>query len=181
MVRSRARLYPLSVRNSESRATANIYRGVSTRCRTSSPPIASWTSKGRITPRPVTDLPIPDYYAVLGVAAGAPADDIKRAFRREAKFWYPNPIHVRSQDDIERCTKSFLRIKEAWDILGHDDSRKKYDTILDELRSIDVQLAIVVSNQSKANYSSIKEAIENNPWNYPIIVMPGTYLLDPGG
>ncbi len=65
-----------------------------------------------------------DYYKILGVARGASADDIKKAFRKLARKYHPdvNPGDKKSEE-------KFKEINEAYEVLSDPDKRKKYDTL----------------------------------------------------
>ncbi|GCF09011.1 DnaJ C-terminal domain-containing protein [Dictyobacter arantiisoli] len=65
-----------------------------------------------------------DYYKILGVARGASADDIKKAFRKLARKYHPdvNPGDKKAED-------KFKEINEAYEVLADADKRKKYDTL----------------------------------------------------
>ena len=63
-----------------------------------------------------------DYYEVLGVAKDAPADDIKRAYRRLAMKHHPD----RNQGDKEAEAK-FKEAAEAYEVLGDGEKRQRYD------------------------------------------------------
>ena len=62
-----------------------------------------------------------DYYAVLGVPRTATAKDIKTAFRKKAKEYHPdlNPQHA----------EKFKELNEAFEVLGDEQKRKRYDTL----------------------------------------------------
>lgn len=47
--------------------------------------------------------------AILGLRAGASGDDIKKAWRREAKKWHPD-----RNDGSEECAKKFIRAQAAY-------------------------------------------------------------------
>jgi len=64
-----------------------------------------------------------DYYAVLGVAKSASAEDIKKAYRKLAMQYHPD----RNAGNVE-AEKKFKEINDAYQILGDDEKRKKYDT-----------------------------------------------------
>ena len=67
-----------------------------------------------------------DYYQVLGVARAAPADDIKKTYRRLALQWHPDRHPAEGRDAAE--TK-FKRISEAYEVLSDPEKRKRYDEL----------------------------------------------------
>jgi DnaJ-class molecular chaperone len=63
-----------------------------------------------------------DPYQELGVGRGASADEIRRSFRKLAKQLHPdkNPGDAKSEE-------RFKRVSAAFDILGDEDKKKKFD------------------------------------------------------
>src|SRR3954470_14072891 len=68
-----------------------------------------------------------DFYAVLGVGKSAPAEDIKKAYRKLARDLHPdrNPGNREAEE-------RFKAASEAYDVLSDDKKRKEYD----EMRSL---------------------------------------------
>lgn len=65
-------------------------------------------------------------YAVLGVAADASHDAIKKAYRRLALEHHPDRKH--SQGDFGKDgDESFARVAFAYEVLGNEQRRKRYD------------------------------------------------------
>ena len=63
-----------------------------------------------------------DYYEVLGVERNASEKDIKAAYRKKALEFHPD----RNRDDPEAEAK-FKEAAEAYDVLGDEHKRKRYD------------------------------------------------------
>ncbi len=77
-----------------------------------------------------------DYYEVLGVAKGASADDIKRAYRRMAIKYHPD----KNPDNKAEAEAKFKECAEAYEVLNDTDKRKRYDQFgHDGLRGVGVR------------------------------------------
>ena len=64
-----------------------------------------------------------DFYKVLGVDKQASAEEIKKAFRRQARQYHPD---VRPDD--KAAEQKFKEINEAYEVLSDEKKRKEYDT-----------------------------------------------------
>ena len=62
-----------------------------------------------------------DYYLVLGVSRRANLNKIRKAYRAVAKQYHPDMTH--SPESTER----FREIKEAYETLGDERKRRRYD------------------------------------------------------
>lgn len=64
-----------------------------------------------------------DYYKILEVSENATKDDIKKSFKRLAKKYHPD-----INKDNKEAEQKFKEISEAYEVLGKEDERKKYDS-----------------------------------------------------
>jgi molecular chaperone DnaJ len=60
-----------------------------------------------------------DFYADLGVSKNADDKEIKSAFRKKAKVCHP--------DVNPGATEEWMRVSKAYDVLGDEEKKKKYD------------------------------------------------------
>jgi molecular chaperone DnaJ len=63
-----------------------------------------------------------DYYDLLGVAKGASAEDIKKAYRQKAKQLHPD-----RNSDNPNAEAQFKEVNEAYDVLKDADKKAAYD------------------------------------------------------
>ncbi|KAD5961801.1 hypothetical protein E3N88_13274 [Mikania micrantha] len=64
-----------------------------------------------------------DWYKILGVSKTASISEIKRAYKKLALQWHPD----KNVDNREEAENKFREIAAAYEILGDDDKRTKYD------------------------------------------------------
>lgn len=66
-----------------------------------------------------------DYYSTLGVSKSASADEIKKAYRKEALKWHPD----KHATDKSTAEKKFKEINEAYQVLSDTKKKSMYDQI----------------------------------------------------
>src|SRR5690242_10707599 len=87
------------------------------------------------------DLRSNDYYEVLGVARGADERDVKRAYFRLVRKFSP-----------EAQPEEFKRIRQAYEVLGNQVSRKDYDGLTQWGDEIGVRMKAGSSAMERADY-----------------------------
>ncbi|NSW91983.1 MAG: DnaJ domain-containing protein [Firmicutes bacterium] len=65
-----------------------------------------------------------DYYKILGVDKNASQNEIKKAYRKLAKQYHPD-----AHPGDKKAEEKFKEINEAYEVLGDEEKRKKYDTL----------------------------------------------------
>jgi len=64
-----------------------------------------------------------DYYDILGVTKNASAEELKKAYRKQALEWHPD----KHKDEKEVAEKRFKEINEAYQVLSDPQKRSAYD------------------------------------------------------
>ncbi|MFN7728802.1 MAG: DnaJ domain-containing protein, partial [Bdellovibrio sp.] len=67
-------------------------------------------------------MPKKDYYSVLGVTRAAPADEIKKAYRKLAMKFHPD-----KNPGDKKAEEKFKELSEAYEVLSDQKRRDMYD------------------------------------------------------
>lgn len=68
-----------------------------------------------------------DYYEVLGVSKNATADELKKAYRKEAIKWHPDKWSDKPEAEQKSAEEKFKEAAEAYDVLNDPQKRARYD------------------------------------------------------
>src|SRR6202044_923440 len=70
-----------------------------------------------------------DYYEILGVARGADADQLKRAYRKLARKYHPDVSKEKNAEE------RFKEVQEAYEVLRDPEKRAAYDQLGRDFRA----------------------------------------------
>jgi DnaJ-class molecular chaperone len=68
-----------------------------------------------------------DPYSVLGVPKSATSEDIKRQYRKLCLKYHPDKNVQKSPKERKKCEDKFKLVQKANNLIGDDESRRKYD------------------------------------------------------
>src|SRR5476651_2277150 len=64
-----------------------------------------------------------DYYEILGVTRGADAEEVKRAYRKQARKYHPDVSKEKNAEE------KFKDVQEAYEVLKDAEKRAAYDQL----------------------------------------------------
>ena len=67
------------------------------------------------------------HYEVLGVSPSAPPEEIRRAYRRRAREYHPDRLHLVRGEEAAAAAHRMREVNEAWRVLSDGASRTAYD------------------------------------------------------
>ncbi len=68
-----------------------------------------------------------NYYQILKIAPHASSDEIRKAFRREAKRCHPDLYHNKNPEEKQKLQKQFILLTKAYETLNDPSRRRSYD------------------------------------------------------
>ncbi len=71
-----------------------------------------------------------DYYELLGVEPTASRAEVRQAYLSAARRWHPDRFSEASASEQLDAEAAMRRVNEAWQHLGDDGSRQRYDATL---------------------------------------------------
>ncbi len=67
------------------------------------------------------------HYDVLGVSPGATTDEIRAAYRRQARRHHPDTQPDADLETAEEARRTMTALNSAWEVLGNPTRRRAYD------------------------------------------------------
>lgn len=105
-------------------------------------------------------------YDILGVEENATADEIKKAYHQKAKEHHPDSNFSKnwSAEEKNKHEHIFSKVREAYDILKKEESRRKYDEELREERTKQEQIKQEEERetQQKTSYTNSNESYDED-------------------
>ncbi|MBA8667849.1 ankyrin repeat domain-containing protein [Holosporaceae bacterium 'Namur'] len=74
-----------------------------------------------------------NYYEILGISQSASQEEIRKAYRTQARICHPDKIKSKDSDIKQACNDAFLKISEAYETLTDNSKRQIYDIKLTQI------------------------------------------------
>lgn len=79
-------------------------------------------------------MQIPNYYQILEIGRNATVSEIKQAFRKLAKRYHPDKLHINfSPDEVAHAKRMFREVCNAYGVLQDQKRKADYDRILQNI------------------------------------------------
>ena len=112
-----------------------------------------------------------DYYDVLGVAKGADADEIKKAYRKMAIKYHPD-----KNEGDKAAEEKFKEAAEAYEVLSNPEKRQRYNQFGHAANAQSANGGGYVA-VFDLNGNLLKHLVSNGPLNEPwgVAIAPATF------
>ena len=70
---------------------------------------------------------IKTYYQILEISETATLEEVKKSYRKLAQQWHPDKWSSKNFEEKEQANEKMQGINRAFEILGDEDLRKRYD------------------------------------------------------
>ena len=126
----------------------------------------------------MTSTAEPDYWSLLGLGPEADADQLKRAFRREARRWHPD---LNGNDPV--AEERFKLVNEAYAVLsdprrrraweqGDREGRRDRDPFEQGFPDFEDYLEVVLGEPSRRSETPPPDANDPGSWKEPPVAVP---------
>eukprot|EP00971_Amphidinium_carterae_P109387 2166187-Amphidinium_carterae.1 len=72
-------------------------------------------------------VPVVPLAQVLGIDEMAPLEEVKKAYKKLSLIYHPDKTHGKSEDEKDEYAAIFIQIKNAYQTLGDNPTRRQYD------------------------------------------------------
>ena len=111
------------------------------------------------------------HYDVLGVASDAPADELRRAYLREARRWHPDAHAGGDAVAQHAAARRMQLVNEAWRVVGDARRRYAYDLELGRIRPA-WEMAGDVDDEEELDWLTDLDAVEADGRGTPFAIVP---------
>ncbi|MCE2401056.1 J domain-containing protein [Candidatus Poribacteria bacterium] len=102
-------------------------------------------------------MQIPNYYQILEIGRNATASEIKQAFRKLAKRYHPDKLHINfGPDEVAHAKQMFREVCNAYDVLQDQKRKSDYDRILQNIERKQLSYRSYFDRLNRLNHDSAK-------------------------